>query len=207
MGADAEAVKPRMSGGPPRRRIRNYLLNPRFQLKYTFMVVAVTVVVAGVLGYFAYDYSRGLTEALSINMSMQPDLPPETVAELEGWAEREDRKVLTAIVMGILVLTLTLALTGIMVTHRLVGPAYKLRMLLNEVSAGKLRLAGRLRKGDELQEVFEAFREMVESLRGAQAEEIAQLDAAIEQCRQAGVQNDSLQGIIEVRDRMQSALE
>ncbi len=52
-------------GGPPKRHLRNYLLQPRFQLKYTGMVVAChRSSIASVLGYFAYDYSRGQTESL-----------------------------------------------------------------------------------------------------------------------------------------------
>ena len=64
------------------------------------MVVVVAVVVAVVLGYFAYDYSRGQTEAMSITMAMQPDLDPEVAADLEGWAEAQDRGVLMKIVAG-----------------------------------------------------------------------------------------------------------
>ena len=153
------------SMSPPRRKLRNYLLDRRFQLKYTGMVVAVTVVIAAVLGGVAYSYSRGQTEALSIQIAMQPDLHPEVGADLERWAQAQDQRVLLAIILGIFILAATLGLTGIVVTHRLVGPAYKLKMLFREVGEGKLRIAGGIRKNDELQDVFEAFSQMVEALR------------------------------------------
>lgn len=205
MAANAESLP--ATSGPPKRRLRNYLLDPRFQLKYTGMVVLVTVAVAAVLGYFAYDYSRGQTQALSIQMAMQPDLAPEVAANLEGWAEDQDRKVLMAILGGILILGLTLGLTGIVVTHKVVGPAYKVSKLLREVAAGHIKVESRLRKGDELQNVFEAFAKMVESLRTRQAEEIAQLEAAIARAREAGIPEETLRDIIEVRDKMQATLE
>lgn len=195
------------SGGPPKRRFKNYLLDRSFQLKYTGMVVAVTVFVALILGYFAYDYSKGQTEAMTAQMAMQEDLAPEVAADLEGFAEQEDRKVLLGIVSGIVILALMLGFTGIIVTHKVVGPAYKMKLLLNEVASGKLKLVGRLRKGDELQELFEAFAGMVESLRETQKQEITELSDAIDKAKEAGVPDDALAELVAVRDRMQSMLE
>jgi len=195
------------SGGPPKRRFRNYLLDRGFQLKYTGMVVFVTVAVAMGLGYVAYDFSKGQTEAMTAQMAMQEDLAPEVAADLEGYAEREDRKVLFGILSGILILALTLGFTGIIVTHKVVGPAYKMKLLLNQVAAGKLKLVGRLRKGDELQELFEAFAGMVESLRESQKREVTELTDAIEKAKEAGVPDDALQELIDVRDRMQAQLD
>ncbi|MFW6067089.1 MAG: hypothetical protein ACOC97_02035 [Myxococcota bacterium] len=205
MGANAAEGLAR-SSAPPKRRLRNYLLDPRFQLKYTGMVVGVTVVVAAVLGYFAYDYSRGQTEVLMAQQA-QEDMDVESWELLQESAMEEDRKVLFGIVGGIVVLALALGITGIIVTHKMVGPAYKMRRLLGEVASGHLRIQGRLRKGDELQDVFEAFAHMVETLRERQAEEVAQLDAALAQAASAGVSEEALSPIREVRNRMQAELE
>ena len=205
MGAQAESLA--KSNPPVKRRYRNYLLDTRFQLKYSLMVVAVTVAIASVLGYFAYDYSRGQTEAMTLQMSMQPELDETTVAELEEHARQEDRKVLFSIVGAILLLAVVLGLTGIIVTHKVVGPAYKMKLLLHDVAEGKLRVKGRLRKGDELQDLFEAFELMIQSLRDAQSREIASLDEAIEAARAAGTTEEGLAKILEVRERMQAALD
>lgn len=205
MSANAQ-TGPVPQGAPPKRRLRNYLLDARFQLKYSGMVVLVTVAVASVLGWFAYEHSRGQTESMSLTIAMQPDMNPEAAADLEGWARAEDRKVLTSIVVGILGLAVALGFTGIIVTHKLVGPAYKMRLLLTQVAEGKLKLDGRLRKGDELQELFEAFANMVESLREAQAREVAELDAAIAHAKEAGLGDADLEPLQEVRDRMNAGL-
>jgi methyl-accepting chemotaxis protein len=206
MGANA-AQELAGTQGPPKRLLRNYLLDPRFQLKYTGAVVGVTVLVAAVLGYFAYDYSRGQTEALTIQMAVQPDLHPEVAEDLQGWAQAADRRVLFGILAGIIVLALALGVTGVLVTHKVVGPAYKMRRLLNDVAEGHLRVDGRLRKGDELQELFEAFARMVDTLRARQAEEVALLDAALAKAKAGGVGDDALAAILEVRDRMQAELD
>lgn len=194
-------------GAPPKRRLRNYLLDTKFQLKYTGMVVLVTVIVAGILGYLAYRYSEGQTESLTLTMATQPDLDPAAMREIEEFAQAEDRKVLLSIVTGILILALVLGFTGIIVTHKVVGPAYKMKRLLREVADGHLRIEGRLRKGDELQDLFIAFEHMVTQLRARQAEEIKELEASIERAKKAGASDEIVHDLTAFRDRMQKALD
>jgi len=205
MSAEAETMMER--GAPPKRRLRNYLLDPRFQLKYTAMVVCVTVLVASVLGYFAYKYSEGQTEALMVQMATMPELPADTAGDIEAMAKERDREVLLKIVSGILILAVALGVTGIIVTHKVVGPAYKMRKMLSEVAEGHLKMSGRLRKGDELQELFDSFANMIEALRTFQASEVTALDEAIGKARDAGVPEDALLAIVEVRDRMAATLD
>ncbi len=198
------------SAGPPvKRRLRNYLLVPRFQFKYTAMVVGVTVVVASVLGVQAYTYSKGQTEMLTINkMEAKGDaISEQFVKDMERYSQAEDRKVLMGILGGILLLAFALGCTGIVVTHKLVGPAYRMKQLLREVRDGHLKVQGRLRKGDELQDIFEAFSEMIVSLRAAQEQEIALLDAAIARAKEAGVPSEAIADVQRVRERMKAALD
>lgn len=191
---------------PIKRRFRNYLLDTRFQLKYTGMVVVITMIVAAVLGYFAYDFSKGQTESMTLSIAMAPEMNPAAAADLEAYAAAEDQKVLVGIIGGILVLMFVLGVTGIIVTHKVVGPAYKLRLLLNEVADGHLKLVGRLRKGDELQELFESFANMVEKLREAQASEVKELEGAIEQLR-ADQSGEAIEHLSEVVARMKATLD
>ena len=74
--------------------------------------------------------------------------------------------VLSLLVIGI-------GLAGIIVTHRIAGPIYKMKRLLGYVGDGHLMLTEKLRKGDELQHFYDAFEKMVESLRKRQQDEIA----------------------------------
>lgn len=111
-----------------------------------------------------------------------------------------------SIITGITILALALGFTGIIVTHKIVGPSYKMRRLIGDVADGHLRVQGRLRKGDELQDVFEAFERMVVNLRKRQQDEIDLLDAAIQKSRDAGTPEEALQDIVEVRERMAAEL-
>lgn len=179
-------------GQARKRKLRNYLLDNRFQLKYTGMVVAVTVVVAAGLGYVAYDYSRGQTEALAVSIAMQPELNPTAADDLEAFARSEDTKVLAAIVLGVGIMALTLGLTGIVVTHRVVGPAYRMRMLFHQVAAGKRSVSVGIRKGDELQDLFQAFADMLDHIREEEAKAAQELATALAAARAAGASEASL---------------
>ncbi len=207
MTAEAERL-PRTTIPPAKRRLRNYLLDARFQLKYTSMVVGVTVIVASALGFMAYRYSRGQTEMMTISkIEGSADLNPQFVAFIEAEARAADRKVLAGIIGGIAILALALGVTGIIVAHKLVGPAYKIKRLLRDVRDGHLKIEGRLRKGDELQDVFDAFEQMINALRAEQEKEIAMLDAALERASAAGVPEEALREIKTVRQRMREALD
>ena len=205
MGVEARSVRP--AEGAPKRKLRNYLLDRRFQLKYTCMVVGVTLVVASLLGAVAYNESKGQTEALQIQLAVQPDLDPQVAAHLDAFGKERDRQMLAGILAGIALLTLALGATGIVITHKIIGPAYRIRKLLATVARGHLKVDGALRKGDELQDVFGAFNDMVTSLRARQSEEIAQLDAALHRAQAGGLSDRDLQPFRSLRDRMQSQLD
>jgi HAMP domain-containing protein len=194
-------------GNKRQRKLRNYLLDRRFQLKYTSMVVLVTVTVAGGLGYVAYGFSQGQTEALTAHIAAQPDLDTETAEDLERFARQEDRKVRNAIIIGVLLLTLALGVTGILVTHRVVGPAYRMRRLFEGIREGKLQITTGIRKGDELQDLYRSFTDMVESLRDERSEEIAQLEDTLAKMEAAGVQSDFITELRAVLERIRNTVD
>lgn len=210
MTADAQRFSQTPRTHPP-RRLRNYLLEPRFQLKYTAMVVSVTVVVAAVLGYYAYQYSKGQTELFTMqqieNLVGKGGAPDKQfIEDQQAYARAADRDVLLAILGGIGVLALALAGTGIIVTHRLVGPAYKLKMLLRRVGDGHMKIQGGLRKHDELHDVFETFQRMVDGLRADRMRDISEIEAAMEIATRSG-SNELVEALRATRDRLKKTLD
>ena len=194
-------------GQKKQRKVRNYLLDRRFQLKYTGMVLFVTVAVAGVLGYVAYDFSKGQTESFTAQLAAQPDLDPDTARDLEQFAKQEDRKVRNAILAGVLLMTLALGLTGIIVTHRVVGPAYRMKRLFKHVGEGHLEVTTGIRKGDELQELYHSFAEMIESLREQRAEDIERLEDTLIKMEAAGVQSAYITELRGVLNRIRQTVD
>jgi methyl-accepting chemotaxis protein len=140
---------------------------------------------------------------LSIDLAMQG----ETSAFIEARAREYDRNMSVAIVCGILALCGALGVTGVLITHRVVGPAYKLKRLFQHVIDGHLRLEGRLRKGDELQDVFEAYERMIETLRERQRAQIGAVEEVIGLSRSSGASAETLARLEQLRQELKVALD
>lgn len=224
------------TGGPPyKRSLRNLLIDSRFQLKYTSFLVLVAIVVSGLLGTFLYSTSREVVEESQrvveeskkvsdvVKMSIKDNYGenPELAAAFNEEASKSDQKLLEqqralvgkqqkmlgALVGALALLVVIIGLCGIWFTHKIAGPVYKMKMLLRQVGEGRLVFQGSLRKGDELQDFFGAFASMVDKLRERQAQEVAQLDAALRLAGQAGASQESLAKVALVRDEMKKAID
>ncbi|MBI2894775.1 MAG: hypothetical protein HYY06_14565 [Deltaproteobacteria bacterium] len=202
------AASPSHAGAPPKRKLRNFLLDRPFQLKYTGMVVTVTAVLCAVLGTLEYRASTETSEVI-LGQSLADPMysEPSLRRALEAEFRAKDREVVTRLVVILGSLIVLLGLTGIVITHKVIGPVYKMKNLFREVIAGRLRLAGKLRKGDELQGFFEVYAQMIEALRQRQAAEVAELEAAIKEAEAAGASKAALEKLDQLRLEMQRALD
>jgi nitrogen fixation/metabolism regulation signal transduction histidine kinase len=232
-----DATVPRPVPAAPRRQrqVRNYLINPRFQLKYTGVLVGLAVAFSLALGGALW---RMGTEALALSRT-SVDKAMETVqrgqdlvrenqkvstmarmtidrayadqpelgrafsdederraaalraeqARLENEAlrlrgeaeqlEQKQRSLMAMLVVGLAALVLFIGAVGVVITHKVAGPIFKMKRQLREVGDGSLRRPGKLRKGDELVDFFDAFEDMVDRLRQRQKSEIGRVDAIL----------------------------
>lgn len=196
------------TGAPPKRKLRNYLLDRPFQLKYTGMVVAVATVISVVLGFLEYRASKETSDVILAQSLADPMYSePSLRRALESDFRANDRKVIVRLVVSLGLMIVLLGLTGIVITHKVVGPVYKMKLLFREVIKGRLKIAGKLRKGDELQNFFDVYAQMIEALRQRQASEVAQLDAILAEAQSNGVPETTLAKLRQVRDEMQASLD
>jgi len=100
-----------VTSAPPRRRLRNFLLEPRFQLKFTAYIVAVSLLMASLLGTFLWQNtqallseteqavearsqaaisSRELSQAMLTNQLVEQMDDPAFAAQLEAESARID---------------------------------------------------------------------------------------------------------------------
>jgi nitrogen fixation/metabolism regulation signal transduction histidine kinase len=131
-------------------------------------------------------------------------------AALEAQAARtkgQQQTMMLSLIAGLTLLVVLIGLLGIFFTHKVVGPIYKMKLLLRQVGDGKLNFQGRLRKGDELQDFFEVFAAMVEKLKARQAAEVEELEAAMTEAKATGASDAAIAKIAKVRDEMKAALE
>jgi nitrogen fixation/metabolism regulation signal transduction histidine kinase len=252
------------AGGPVRhkRKLRNYLLDRSFQLKYAGYLFGVAALLSAVLGFLLWNTSRSLIdqsnktveqseqvvalgrkvadESRKVSAVVQMNLVkeygdnPELVeafrgenADIEGRLTdqhkaleaqaavlgeqsasiaAQQRTMLTSLFALLLLLVVGVGLAGIVVTHKVAGPIYKMKRQINILKDGNWRMPDPLRKGDELTEFFGAFRDMVKSFREHQVEEIERLDAVIADLRER-VGDEPLEPLEKLRGEMQARLE
>ena len=103
-------------------------------------------------------------------------------------------------------LVVLIGLAGIVVTHKVAGPIYKMKRHIKDVGEGKLRFVSRLRKGDDLVDFFEAFGTMVTSLRCRQEAEVEKLDTAILALENKATPGE-LAALYELRKAMKAVLD
>jgi hypothetical protein len=216
-----------------KRSIKNYLLDSRFQLKYTGMIIAVALAIAGFVGIFLYktssamvresqkvvEESKKVSEVVRMNAAVAET--PELAKAFEEEANkadkareaqqasliREQQTMIYSLVGGLGLMVLLIGLLGIYFTHKVVGPIYMMKNLLRQVGNGKLNFNRKPRKGDELQDFFEEFVSMVNKLKERQRSEVEQLEIALAVAKQAGAPDTSLEKITLVRDEMKAALD
>jgi hypothetical protein len=224
-------------GGRHQRRLKNYLLDPHFQFKYTSYLMLIAVALSVGLGTLIWRTSNAVIaessnavrqgeevvargkevveESQKVSLVVQMNIVKDPVysdnpALLEAFKadaakqderlkDQQDRLVkqsanlkqqaadlaarqtamLWTLCGALTLLVLLIGAAGIIITHKVAGPIFKMRLNLKTVAAGHLRVPTPLRKGDELVDFFEAYRQMVISLRERQEGEVQKLVKAI----------------------------
>lgn len=230
-----------MPSGRSQRRLRNFLLDRHFQLKYSGYLVGVTLFLSVSLGILLWRTGQELivqsrssvqlgetvveagrnllVESEKVNAVVRMSIvetyadDPALLEVFQGEANKRDgmlersqkqleenstslkaqsqmieRQYLLfsiVIVFALMLLVLGVGLAGVVVTHKVAGPVFKMKRLLGELAKGHFRVVARLRKGDELQHFFDAFNAAAEQLSRRQEDEIEQIGTVISLLRDA----------------------
>jgi hypothetical protein len=204
-----------------KRSLRNYLLDSRFQLKYTSLLVLVAVAISGLTGAVLYSTTRAMvdesarvveesrkvseeskkvSEVSRMNVRDLAADSPELLSEFNREADAHDRaiadqqravsdqqtallrnqkRMIWSLLGGLALLVTLIGLFGIYFTHKVAGPVFKMKRLLRQVGEGNLHVEARLRKGDELQDFFDAFTQMLSGLRKFEQKQLDELEGAM----------------------------
>lgn len=170
----------------------HYLINTKFQLKYTTAMVAMVLTVMLVTGIGIY---LGMWSSIIENFSqfkVSEDL--ETAKRIAGYEEaryakgdfrlekifreaellsaREKetlhnalRSVNKSLIPKIIILMVIIFIAGIFISHRIAGPMYRFEKSAEAISKGDLSVNFNIRKSDEMHETAVTLEEMIESLR------------------------------------------
>jgi methyl-accepting chemotaxis protein len=166
---------------PYKRKLSNYLLDKRLQLRYVLFVTILSGIIAGALGYLIYHQSSTASDSIARAMDdpLFAEVKQTAIAELH----KEDRVLVYKMIgLGIGLIVILSAYLVIM-THKVAGPLYKVSMYFDRMAEGRLGNVTALRKGDMLQDFFGNFREMHEAVRKRMQTDVITLDGVVSALR------------------------
>ena len=118
------------------------------------------------------------------------------VAEQRREVARESTRIGWLVLFSVVVFGLAVLAVGIVITHRIAGPVYRVRRLLLDLGEGRRDVPRHgLRDGDELRELFDAAASLVKTLR-------AEDEATFEAVTAALVASGQTDGLRRVHDRL-----
>lgn len=181
---------------------RTYLVDRGFQLKYTAILVVVGAAITALFGTMMYQAHVAATDMMGL-----PDKFHEIVTK------NYDDRLLYMVAAIAVVMTMSLALFGVLITHRVAGPIYIIGRYVKVLGDGRFPELRPLRRNDELKDFFASFQEAVENMRSRDAADLAALDQALDQLERfcasspdaAKQLNTALVNLKGVRDRKQAA--
>jgi methyl-accepting chemotaxis protein len=152
---------------------RRYLVDRRFQMKYTLMVVLASSVLFGLFGYQLYKGELARTEILKIQN-----------LDVQGLVQSQDSHVLWYLAGFFVLQVASLVVLGILITHRIAGPMFRVHQYLEELAkGGEVKPLDKIRSRDEFHEFFESLSDLIDRFRARSAEQrakVAEIRAALE---------------------------
>jgi len=150
---------------------RRFLIDRRFQLRYTALLVLVGVLISSVLGFCVFCLLRENRDLLDLDAAMMERV------------QRFDNLTLLYLIGFVVVMAVFLFCWGILITHRVAGPLLVIQRFLGELAAGRIPRSRPLRKRDELQKFYETFFNMVDALQKRHAEDLEILQFCLQELK------------------------
>jgi hypothetical protein len=190
-----------------KRKIRNFLIDRRFQLGWVARVAFVTALILGAMGYFLFRTLAESTDMMVAQTLAVEGLAPSAQQAFIEQGLRDKRSAVIELVSGLAGILVLLSVMTIVATHKIAGPAYKMKKLLSGIDGDRLQLWAKLRKGDELHDMFEQLEEMLRRLREARHKEIEEIETAVAALRSGGPVSEPLARLEAISARFRKSVE
>ena len=187
--SDPTAATPGLPSTAPRpkykRRLSNYLLDKKLQLRYVLVVTILSGVIASALGFLIYQQNRAASESIEEDLkvltqrSAQDGLQEQISSDLQS----DDRELIYKMALIGLGLVLILSMYLVVMTHRVAGPLFKISMYFERMAEGRIGKVTPLRNGDLLQDFYAQFKAMHESVRAREIADAEAMEAALAKLR------------------------
>ena len=177
------------------QRRRQYIVDQSFQLKYTLLIAFVGGAISLLFTSWMWEAHKTNTEMLNLADS-----------GLKSQVMAADQHLLWLYVGVTLLMMAALGLLGVLITHRVAGPAFVMERYLDVVADGAYPNLRPLRKRDELKGFFASLEKAVESLKARDLSEAERLEAAITTLEGSGADAEVLASLKSIRDRKRQSV-
>jgi len=183
----------------PKRKLRNYLINSKFQLKWTAIVVVVNMVLCLALAVPLYHTAASASDQMLALRLGEPQVTPQAMSLFVEQNARDKENIILALSLFLGILFIGATLSWIVLTHRFAGPVFHLRKILHSIDDFNLKVDVHSRKHDELKDVVGEFNQMISRLAECRREDAELLQRTAEKLRSGATPED--------RNEMLKALE
>lgn len=155
--------------GKPTYRRRKILIQSGYQLRVAATVLLCIVGYSLLLGFLLF-------------YPLQQQFAASANPEQQFWIARQALELHVRFWPSVLVVAVLVAIQSLFVTHRVVGPAYHLRRVMEKLAAGKVEARAHLRRWDRLKDLEGALNALGESLQRkeqARAERAKRLEVSL----------------------------
>ena len=136
------------------RKLKNFLINPKYQLRYVFWVSSTGLLLISLYSILVYHY-------VSENYSILVELSPmEDAAKIQLYSELKE--IIFKLCGGSVIFMGLVSLLGIKLSHKTAGAMFAFKKTFKKIQDGDLQARINLRPGDDFQDVAHAFNEMFE---------------------------------------------
>lgn len=182
-----------------KRRIRNLLIDRKFQLRWVVRIILIITVIVFVMGYFLYRTVADATDQMLAQKLGDLELTEASIQAFVAQAKIDKSVTIYKLVAWLVTLAVVVSGATIVLTHKVAGPVYKMRSIFRSINDDNLHLMGKLRKGDELKEAFDDFDDMLRRLREqrkSDVEVIAHFRSAVESGQVSEISKSEIDALI-----------
>jgi hypothetical protein len=186
LGGDVPKGNAAPARQPYKRKLGNFMLDKKLQLRYVLLVTVLSALISASLGYLIYHQRHSASESIERDLAALTH-NDASLAEFQNQVADDmaaDDRALVYKMVGVgLGLVIILSAYLVIMTHKVAGPLFKVSMYFDRMAEGKIGNVYGLRRGDMLQDFFGNFKEMHEAVRTRMQADVITMESATDALR------------------------
>jgi len=211
LGGDTPKTAAAAPRQPYKRKLSNFMLDKKLQLRYVMLVTVLSAMISGSLGYLIYHQRHQASASIDSDLAAltQSDASFSDVKNEVAEDNAHDDRMLVYKMAGVGIgLVLILSAYLVIMTHKVAGPLFKVSLYLAKMRDGRFDKVYNLRKGDQLVDFYDQFKAAHGGIVAMQRDDIARIAQVIAAADAAGLgQHPAIAELRELSARKEKSIE